>query len=86
VANAAHVEAVPGRNTDVCDSQWLADLLAHGLVRASFVPPPPIPQLRDLTRTRAQLVREKRRHLQRIHKTLERANIKLAAVLTDIMG
>src|ERR1017187_3039723 len=74
VANAAHVKAVPGRKTDVCDSQWLADLLAHGLVRASFVPPPPIQQLRDLTRTRTQLVREKRRHVQRIHKTLERTN------------
>ena len=86
VANAAQVKAVPGRKTDVCDSQWLADLLAHGLVRASFVPPTPIQQLRDLTRTRAQLVREKRRHVQRIHKTLERTNIKLAAVLTDIMG
>jgi transposase len=86
LANAAHVKAVPGRKTDVSDAQWLADLLAHGLVRASFVPPTPIQQLRDLTRTRKQLVREKTRHVQRIQKILERANIKLRSVLSDVVG
>ncbi len=86
VANAAHVKAVPGRKSDVSDAQWLADLLAHGLLRASFVPPPAIQQLRDLTRTRKQLVGEKTRHVQRIHKVLDRVNIKLGTVLTDIMG
>ena len=86
LANASHVKAVPGRKTDVSDAQWLADLLAHGLVRPSFVPPAPIQQLRDLTRTRKQLTRERTRHVQRIHKVLERTNTKLASVLTDIMG
>jgi len=86
LANASHVKAVPGRKTDVSDAQWLADLLAHGLIRPSFVPPSPIQQLRDLTRTRKQLVREKTRHVQRLLKTLERCNIKLGSVLTDIVG
>lgn len=86
LANASHVKALPGRKTDVCDAQWLADLLAHGLVRPSFVPPQPIQQLRDLTRTRKQFVEEKSRHVQRVQKVLERANIKLSSVLTDIMG
>lgn len=86
LANATHVKAVPGRKTDVSDAQWLADLLAHGLVRLSFVPPTQIQQLRDLTRTRKQLGRERARHIQRIHKVLERTNVKLGSVLTDIMG
>jgi transposase len=86
LANAAHIRNVPGRKTDVNDAMWIADLLAHGLIRGSFVPPLPIQELRDLTRTRKQLVREGARHVQRIHKTLEDANIKLASVLTDIMG
>ena len=70
----------------MADAVWLADLLAHGLVRGSFVPPVAIQELRDLTRTRTQLVREAARHTQRIQKTLEDANIKLTSILTDVMG
>src|SRR5208282_4481202 len=77
---------VPGRKTDVVDATWLADLLAHGLIRASFVPEPVTQELRALLRTRKQLVREQASHIQRIQKTLEDANIKLASVLTNIMG
>lgn len=84
--NAAHIKKVPGRKTDVSDAQWIAELLAHGLVDASFVPPTPIQDLRALTRTRKQLVRERAQHVQRIQKTLEDANIKLSSVLTDITG
>ncbi len=86
LANAEHVRNVPGRKTDVKDAVWLADLLAHGLVSASFVPPAPILELRDLTRTRRQLVHQRVRHVQRIQKTLEDANIKLDSVITDILG
>ncbi|MGQ0545049.1 MAG: IS110 family transposase [Betaproteobacteria bacterium] len=86
LANAAHVKNVPGRKTDVNDAMWLADLLAHGLIRASFVPPLEVQELRTLTRTRKQFVREKGAHVQRIEKLLEDANLKLGAVLTDIMG
>jgi transposase len=86
LANAAHVKNVPGRKTDVKDAEWLADLLAHGLVRSSFVPEAPIQAIRDLTRTRKQLTREQGRHVQRIHKVLEDANIKVTSVLTDVMG
>lgn len=86
LANAAHVKNVPGRKTDVCDAMWLADLLAHGLIRGSFVPPTEIQELRTLTRTRKQLVREKTQHVQRIQKTLEDANIKLSSVIADILG
>jgi transposase len=86
LANAAHVKAVPGRKTDVNDATWLADLLAHGLVRSSFVPPPEIAEVRELVRTRKQLTREKARHTQRIQKTLEAANIKLDSVISDILG
>ncbi len=86
LANAAHVKNVPGRKTDVSDAAWLADLLAHGLIRASFVPDGPAQELRALLRTRKQLVREKTRHTQRIHKTLEDANIKLDAVLSNVLG
>ena len=71
LANAMHVRNVPGRKTDVNDATWLADLLAHGLIRGSFVPPTSIQELRTLTRTRKQLVREKSQHVQRIQKTLE---------------
>src|SRR5438552_12625966 len=74
LANAEHVRNVPGRKTDVKDAVWLADLLAHGLVKASFVPPTEIRELRDLTRTRRQLVRQRVQHVQRIQKTLEDAN------------
>src|ERR671925_89228 len=84
LANAAHVRNVPGRKTDVSDAAWLAELLAHGLVRASFVPEPATQALRALLRTRKQLVREKASHVQRLQKTLEDANLKLASVLTDV--
>ncbi len=86
LANAAHVKNVPGRKTDVADAVWLADLLAHGLIRASFVPEAPTQELRALLRTRKQLVREQASHVQRIQKTLEDANLKLSSVLTQIMG
>src|SRR5919107_615380 len=86
LANAAHVRSVPGRKTDVADAAWLADLLAHGLVRASFVPDVPTQAMRALLRTRKQLVREQSGHVQRLQKTLEDANLKLASVLTDTMG
>ncbi len=86
LANAAHVRNVPGRKTDVADATWLAELLAHGLVRASFVPDAPTQALRVLLRTRKQLVRERASHVQRLQKTLEDANLKLASVLTDVTG
>jgi transposase len=86
LANAAQVKNVPGRKSDVNDATWLADLLAHGLIRASFVPPAPIQELRDLTRTRRQLTREIVQHVQRIQAVLEESNIKLCSVITDIMG
>jgi transposase len=86
LADAAHVKNVPGRKTDVADAAWLADLLAHGLIRASFVPEAPTQEMRALLRTRKQLVREQASHLQRIQKTLEDANLKLSSVLTQIMG
>lgn len=86
LANAAHVKNVPGRKTDVADAVWLSDLLAHGLIRASFVPEAQTQAMRDLLGTRKQLVREQAAHVQRIQKTLEEANLKLASVLTDIMG
>src|SRR5436309_5771000 len=86
LANAAHVKNVPGRKTDVSDAAWLAELLAHGLIRASFVPDTQTQELRVLLRTRKQLVREKTRHSQRIHKTLEDANIKLESELADVLG
>src|SRR3954469_17642023 len=86
LANAHHVKAVPGRKTDVNDATWLADLLAHGLIRPSFVPPMAVQALRELTRTRKQLTREKASHVQRIDKLLQAANLKLGSVLSDIMG
>jgi transposase len=86
LANAAHVKNVPGRKTDVNDATWLAELMAHGLIRASFVPDEPTQQMRDLLRTRKQMVRERSSHVQRIQKTLEDANIKLDLVVTDILG
>jgi transposase len=86
LANAAHVKAMPGRKTDVNDATWLADLLAHGLIRGSFVPDIPIQELLCLVRTRKQLVREQTRQVQRVEKTLEDANIKLASELSDVMG
>src|ERR671913_660737 len=86
LANAHHVKAVPGRKTDVNDATGLADLLAPGLLRPSFVPAMPEQALRDLTRARKQLTREKARHVQRIDKTLQAATIKLGSVLSNIMG
>lgn len=86
LANAQHIRNVPGRKTDVSDAAWIADLLAHGLIRSSFVPPAPIQELRDLTRTRKQLVREVAQHTLRIQKVLEDANIKVASVLSSILG
>jgi transposase len=86
LANAQHIRNVPGRKTDVNDAMWIADLLAHGLIRSSFVPPTPIQELRDLTRTRKQIVREISQHTLRIQKTLEDANIKVASVLSSVIG
>ena len=86
LANAQHIRNVPGRKTDVNDATWIADLLAHGLIRSSFVPPAPIQELRDLTRTRKQLVREICQHSLRIQKTLEDANVKLGSVLSNVLG
>ena len=86
LANAMHIRNVPGRKTDVNDAMWIADLLAHGLIRASFVPPTPVQELRDLTRTRKQLVREVAQHTQRLQKTLEDANIKITGVISSILG
>jgi transposase len=86
LANAMHIRNVPGRKSDTNDATWLADLLAHGLIRGSFVPPAPIQELRDLTRTRKQLVGEIARHTLRIQKTLEDANLKLTQVVSDILG
>lgn len=86
LVNAKAVRNVPGRKTDVSDAVWLADLGAHGLVRASFVPPAPIRALRDLTRTRTVITRERTREVQRLEKLLEDAGIKLSAVATDITG
>lgn len=86
LAHAAAVRNIPGRKSDVKDAEWLADLLAHGLVRASFVPPAPQQALRELTRTRKQLVREAAAPAQRIHKVLESANLKLASVLPRVVG
>ena len=86
LANAAHIKNVPGRKTDVKDADWISDLLAHGLIRPSFVPDPQTQEMRTFLRTRKQFVREKSSHILRIQKTLEDANIKLDSVITDIMG
>jgi transposase len=86
LVNAQHIKQVPGRKTDVKDCQWIAQLLQHGLLRASFVPPQPIRELRDLTRQRSQLVGERASVSNRIQKVLEDANIKLASVASDVLG
>jgi len=86
LANARHVKNVPGRKSDVSDAVWLADLLAHGLIRASFVPDAETQELRGLLRARKQLVRERTSHVQRIQKTLEDANIKLDSAISDVLG
>jgi transposase len=86
LANAMHIRNIPGRKSDMNDATWIADLLAHGLIRGSFVPPAPVQELRDLTRTRKQLVREITQHTLRIQKTLENANLKLTGLLSNILG
>jgi transposase len=86
LVNPQHIKKVPGRKTDVTDSQWIAELLQHGLLRPSFIPPLPIRQLRDLTRLRSQLVRHRATACNRIQRVLEDANIKLAGVAADILG
>jgi transposase len=86
VANAAHIKNVPGRKTDVNDATWIADLVACGLIKASFVPGAAIQELRSLLRARKQLTREQTSHVQRLQKTLEEANIKLDSVISDILG
>jgi transposase len=86
LVNARHIKAVPGRKTDVKDAEWLAQLLEHGLLRPSFIPPPAIRELRDLTRRRRTLVEQRAHEVNRVHKLLESANIKLGLVATDILG
>jgi transposase len=86
LANAAHIKNVPGRKTDMNDAMWIADLMACGLLKASFVPAERLQELRSLMRTRKQLTREQTRHVQRIDKTLEAANIKLGSVICEVMG
>jgi len=86
VVNAQHLKAVPGRKTDVSDAEWIADLLQHGLLRGSFVPSAAQRQLRELTRYRKSLITERTRSINRLHKVLQDANIKLSSVVSDIMG
>src|SRR5881275_1228742 len=86
LVNAQHVKNVPGRKTDVKDAQWLCQLLEHGLLSSSFVPPKPIRELRDLTRYRKSLVWERAHEANRLQKVLEDANIKLAVVASDVLG
>jgi len=86
LVNARHIKAVPGRKTDVLDAEWIAQLLQHGLLKASFVPDRPIRELRDLTRHRTKLVQRRAAVVNRVQKVLEDANIKLASVATDVMG
>jgi transposase len=86
LVNAQHMKAVPGRKTDIKDSEWIADLLRHGLLRASFIPPAPIRELRDLTRYRKTLIQERTQEINRLQKVLETANVKLAAVVSDVLG
>ena len=86
VVNAQHIKAVPGRKTDIKDAEWIADLLQHGLLRPSFIPPSGPRTLRDLTRSRSTLIEERSRVIARLQKTLEDANIKLASVASDVMG
>ena len=85
LVNAQHMKAVPGRKTDTKDAEWIADLLQHGLLKASFIPPQPQRDLRDLTRYRTSLKQERTRHVNRIHKLLEETNIKLSSVFADLM-
>ncbi len=86
LVNPQHMRAVPGRKTDIKDSEWLADLLRHGLLKASFIPPAPIRELRELTRYRKALIQERAQEANRLHKVLETANLKLSAVASDVLG
>jgi transposase len=86
VVNAEHIKAVPGRKTDVKDAEWIADLVRHGLVRASFIPERPQRELRELTRLRTAFIQDRARAINRLQKSLEGANIKLASVLSDVTG
>jgi transposase len=86
LVNPQHMRAVPGKKTDMKDAEWIADLLRHGLLQASFIPSASIRALRELTRYRKTLVQERADDVNRLHKTLEGANIKLAAVATDVLG
>jgi transposase len=86
LVNARHVKILPGRKTDVLDAEWLAELLEHGMLRGSFVPPAEIRELRDLTRYRKRLIQAHTSECQRIHKTLEDAGIKLDSVASDVLG
>jgi transposase len=86
LVNAAHIKQVPGRKTDVKDCEWIAQLLEHGLLRKSFIPPKPIRELRDLTRHRKTLIQERARTANRVQKILEDANVKLASVASDVLG
>ena len=86
VVNAQHVKRVPGRKTDASDAEWLAELLAYGLLQPSFIPPKPQRALRELTRYRTRLIQERSRLVNRVQKLLEGANIKLASVATDLQG
>ncbi|MFD5514200.1 transposase [Streptomyces sp. NPDC127051] len=84
--NARHMKNVPGRKTDVADSEWICKMAEHGLARPSFVPPPEIRQLRDLSRYRTEVIRERTREAQRLEKLLEDAGIKLSSVVSDLLG
>src|SRR5215467_2100210 len=86
LVNPQHIKALPGRKTDVKDSEWIADLFRHGLLKASFVPPKPIRELRELTRYRKTLIQERVQEINRLQKVLEGANLKLAAVASDVLG
>jgi transposase len=86
LGNAMHIRNIPGRKSDVNDATWISDLLAHGLICSSFVPPAEIQELRDLTRSRKQFVREVAQHIKRVQKVLEDANVKLTEILSDVMG
>src|SRR6266581_2607142 len=86
LVNAQHMKAVPGHKTDIKDSEWIADLLRHGLLSASFIPPKAIRDLRDLVRARKTLVRQRAQAITRVQKVLETANIKLSSVATDVLG
>jgi transposase len=85
LVNAQHMKAVPGRKTDTKDAEWIADLLQHGLLKASFIPPQPQRDLRDLTRYRSSLKQERTRHVNRVHKLLEETNIKLSSIFADLL-